>query len=55
MTLTQELRARTAAFIIGDVSLDEVRRWLTEHAQEIVDANDPELEALDGAKPIPRG
>ena len=48
MSLTHELATMVQAYLASRASLDAVRQWLVLHAQDIMDAGDPRLDALDG-------
>jgi hypothetical protein len=48
MTLTQELKALAGAYLNKRSSLEDIRAWLIDHAQDVVDAADPRLDDLDG-------
>ena len=48
MSLAFELEALTRSYLGGRSSLEEVREWLVAHAQQVIDADDPRLDELDG-------
>jgi hypothetical protein len=48
MTLVRELKGLTDEYLAGTRSLEDIRTWLIQHAQEIVDQEDPWLDDLDG-------
>ena len=43
MSLIQEFHQIAGEYITGTRSLDDLHGWLVEHAQAVVDAEDPEL------------
>ncbi len=48
MTLAHELESLTGEYLAGRQSLEDVRAWLIDHAQDVVDQEDPRLDELDG-------
>ena len=48
MSLAHELESLTRSYLVGRTSLEDVRQWLVAHAQDVVDADDPSLDELDG-------
>jgi hypothetical protein len=48
MPLTHELEALAKSYLEGRTAVEDLRHWLVEHAQGVVDAADPRLDDLDG-------
>lgn len=48
VTLAQELDALLTAYVRGREALDDVRQWLADHVQEVLNADDERLLELDG-------
>jgi hypothetical protein len=48
MSLTHELAALVQAYLAGHTPLEAIREWLARHAQDIIDAQDSQLDELDG-------
>ena len=48
MTLTHELERLANAYLRHERVLDDVREWLLDHAQTVLDTPDPCLDRLDG-------
>ena len=44
----QELRDRIQAYVAGQNSLDDLRDWLAEFAQDVADSDDAEVRELSG-------
>ena len=47
-TLVQELDGAIGGYLRREHSLDDLREWLLDHVQQVLDSPDPELASLDG-------
>jgi len=48
MTLTTELEELIRCYLLGTRTMEDVREWLLDHVQAVLDSTDPRLEELDG-------
>ena len=48
MDLKIQLRDQICSYVAGDRGLIDLRLWLADHAQDIADSGDEQLDQLDG-------
>jgi len=48
MTLATELEDLIRRYLLGTRTLEDVREWLLDHVQAVLDSSDPRLDELDG-------
>jgi hypothetical protein len=48
VTLAGELEGLIGAYLLGTRTLEDLRAWLLDHVQDVLDATDPRLDELDG-------